>query len=270
MVVVILIVVVALVVYALTRPPATPNTATPATTPAGVVTALANVPPSMFDSVGAQITAKATPLVAPRVLVGQPRLELDGKPEVLFVGAGYCPFCAAERWPLIVALSRYGHFTGLHDTQSAGSSVFASIQTFTFQDAHYDSPYLSFVGVELYSNVLNANGTFMRTESLTSPQSALLSRYDTDPNRSPTPIPFVDIANRMVATTSAFTPGLLTRRSQADLVASLDQPTEASGQAIVAAANQLTAGLCLATGMQPASVCRSKGVRAAASSLGLR
>jgi uncharacterized protein DUF929 len=270
MVVVILIVVVALVVYALTRPPATPNTSTPAPTPTNVVTALGNVPPSMFDTVGAQITAKPTPLTAPRLLVGQPRLEQNGKPEVLFVGAGYCPFCAAERWPLIVALSRFGHFTGLHDTQSAGSSVFASIQTFTFQDAHFDSPYLSFVGVELYSNDLNPDGTYIRVASLTSSQSALIGRYDADPARSNTPIPFVDIANRMVATTSAFTPGLLTRRSQADLVASLDQPDEASGQAIVAAANQLTAGLCLATGMRPASVCRSKGVRDGASSLGLR
>ena len=32
----------------------------------------------------------------------------------------------------------------------------------------------------------------------------------------------------------------------------------------MAAANQLTAGLCLATGQRPAAVCTSKGVRAAA------
>ncbi len=37
----------------------------------------------------------------------------------------------------------------------------------------------------------------------------------------------------------------------------------------MAAANQLTAGICVATGQQPASVCASKGVRSAAHALGL-
>jgi hypothetical protein len=227
------------------------------------------VSPSTFNAVGAQVTAKPTPLTPPRILVGQPRLELGGKPEVLFVGADYCPFCAAERWPLIVALSRFGRFIGLHDTQSAGSSVFATIQAFSFQNVQLESPYLSFVGVELYSDELNPNGTYVRIASLTPQQSALVDRYGGAASRSTTPIPFLDVANRMVTTTSAFSPGLLTRQSQADLVASLDMPQRAAGQAIVAAANQLSAGLCLVTGQQPASVCASKGVRAAAASLGI-
>jgi hypothetical protein len=266
-VIVILIGVVTLVIYAFTVP-STRSLVTPAPTPPSVVAALAGVPPSTFNTVGAQVTAKPTPLTPPRILVGQPRLELGGKPEVLFVGADYCPFCAAERWPLIVALSRFGRFSGLHDTQSAGSSVFAAIQGFSFQNVHFESPYLSFVGVELYSDELNPNGTYVRIASLTAEQSALINRYGGAASRSTTPIPFLDVANRLVATTSAFSPGLLTRQSQADLVASLDMPQRADGQAIIAAANQLSAGLCLATGQQPASVCTSKGVRAAAASLG--
>ncbi len=109
-----------------------------------------------------------------------------------------------------------------------------------------------------------------RVTSLTPDQSALVDRYGGGAGRSTTPIPFLDIANRMVATSSAFSPGLLTRQSQADLVTSLDMPQHAAGQAIVAAANQLSAGLCLATGQQPASVCTSKGVQDAAASLGIR
>ena len=48
------------------------------------------------------------------------------------MGAEFCPFCAAERWPLIVALSRFGRFTTLHNMQSAQLSVFPAIQTFSF------------------------------------------------------------------------------------------------------------------------------------------
>jgi Domain of unknown function (DUF929) len=267
MVIIILIAVIALVIYALTAQSATPSAVTPVPAPANVVHALAQVPPSTFDAVGAQVTAKPTPLTPPRLLAGQGRLALDGKPEVLFIGAEYCPFCAAERWPLILALSRFGRFSGLDDTQSAGSSVFSSIQTFSFQNAHFSSPYLAFVGTELYSNELNPNGTFMRIASLTSQESVLVDRYGA--GATSTPIPFLDIANRMVANTSAFSPGLLTHQTQAALVASLDPPMGAAGEAIVAAANQLTAGLCLATDQQPKSVCASKGVQAADSSLGI-
>ena len=39
---------------------------------------------------------------------GQPALTSGGKPEILYVGAEYCPYCAAERWAMVVALSRFG------------------------------------------------------------------------------------------------------------------------------------------------------------------
>jgi Domain of unknown function (DUF929) len=267
-VIVILIGVVTLVIYAFTVP-STRSVINPAPTPPSVADALAHVSPSTFDTVGTQVTARPTPLTVPTILAGQPRLELGGQPEVLFVGADFCPFCAAERWPLIVALSRFGHFSGLHDTQSAGSSVFSSIQTFSFQDARFASPYLSFVGVELYSDELNPDGTYARTAHLTPQQAALVDRYGAATNRSTTPIPFLDIADRMVATTSAFSPGLLTRQSQSDLVSSLEMPNHAAGQAMLIAANQLTVGLCLATEQRPTNVCASKGVRAEAAALGV-
>src|SRR5260370_29484940 len=34
-----------------------------------------------------------------------------GKPEFLYIGAEYCPFCAAQRWAMVVALSRFGTFS---------------------------------------------------------------------------------------------------------------------------------------------------------------
>ncbi len=38
-------------------------------------------------------------------------LVTDGKPEMLFIGAEYCPHSAAERWPLYIALSKFGTFS---------------------------------------------------------------------------------------------------------------------------------------------------------------
>ena len=268
---VILIGVIVLVVYALTRPTTTQEAARRATTSPDVVAAMAKVPPSTFDAVG--ITSPSNELTPPTVLHGQLPLTSQGKPEVLFVGTEFSPFCAAERWPLIVALSRFGHFATLYDTQSAPNSVFPDIQTFSFDGTSYVSPYLTFTGVELYSDTLNDQGTFTKIASLTPEQSALVARYGAAGTTGPAgSTPFVDIANTMTASTSGFSPVALVHESQAtiagDLAHAADPPSPV-GQAVVAAANQLTAGLCVATGQHPAAVCSSKGVRAATAALEL-
>ena len=59
--------------------------------------------------------AAAQATSAPTTITGAP-LTSGGKPEMLYIGAEYCPYCAAERWAMIVALSRFGTFSGLrHD-----------------------------------------------------------------------------------------------------------------------------------------------------------
>ena len=265
-VMVILAGVIALVAYALTGPPAIPGVAPVATTSADVVAALSTVPQHTFDTVG--ITAPTTPLTPPVVLKDQPPLGPSGKPEVVFIGAEYCPFCAAERWPLIVALSRFGHFKTLHNTQSAALSVFPGIQTFSFVGTSYASRWLTFTGTELYSSAVNANGAFTRIARLTPAQAALVARYGNAVAGAGS-FPFVDVGNRMVTTTSGFSPAVLVGLSQATVAGALDQPGDASGQAIVASANYLTAGICQATRGRPRTVCASKGVSAADEALGL-
>ncbi len=46
------------------------------------------------------------------------------KPQVAYIGAEYCPFCASERWPMVIALSRLGTFSGLGLTTSSATDVF--------------------------------------------------------------------------------------------------------------------------------------------------
>jgi hypothetical protein len=261
-VVVILVGVVALVVYALTGPTTTRRGVHRVTTPASVVTALAHVPLSVSDAIG--VTAPDTPLVTPTVLTGQPPLTSGGHPEVLFVGAEFCPFCGSERWPLIVALSRFGHFTGLRNMQSAQLSVYPGLQTFSFVHSSYSSRYLTFVGVELYSTQVTTKGTFARIATLTPAQSAVVNRYGSRSGG----LPFVDIDNRMTTTTSGYSPAVIAKQSQGAILGELDQADSPTAQAIVASANYLTAGICTATDQRPASVCTSRGVRAAADALG--
>jgi hypothetical protein len=268
---VILVGVVVLVTYALTRPPSTPRVVHRPATSSDVISALAEVPSSMFDSVG--VTVPATRLVVPTVLSGQPPLTSGGKPEVLFVGGEFCPFCGAERWPLIVALSRFGHFSRLSNMQSAQYSVFPGVQTFSFVGSHYTSPYVSFSGTELYSGAVDAQGVYAQIGTLDPQQAFLMARYGTAPVKRGSAagsFPFVDVGNVMVTSTSGFSPGLIVGQSQGSIVDDLTQPSDPIGQAIVASANYLTAGICAATGGHPASTCDDRGVRAAASALGLQ
>jgi hypothetical protein len=264
-VVIILLGVIVLVAYALTGSPATPQTVHRAITPAGVTAQVTHVPAKVFDTVG--VTTTGVALTPPTTVTGQPPLQSGGKPEVLYVGAEFCPFCGAERWPLIVALSRFGHFSSLYDMQSSQSSVFPGIQTFTFVGTGYTSRYLTFTGVELYSDVAGPNGTFTRIDRLTPAQAALVNRYDPTPGVPTGAIPFVDIGNRMMASTSGFSPAVLVHLPQATIAGDLSQADQPVGQAVVASANYLTAGICSTTGQQPASVCTSPGVVAAAQAL---
>ena len=70
------------------------------------------------------------------------------KPEILYVGADYCPYCAITRWGLIIAMLRFGNFSNLHYTASNSTDVFSNSATFSFYNATYQSGYISFVGVE--------------------------------------------------------------------------------------------------------------------------
>ncbi len=266
-VLVILVGVIALVVYALTDTTPAQSVAHPAPTAPDVVGQLSAVPASTFDTVGGT-TTPPLPMTAPTALSGQAPLTSAGKPEVLFVGADFCPFCAAERWPLIVALSRFGRFGHLANMQSSPQSVFPGIQTFTFTGTSYASRYVALSAVELYSDTPGANGVFTRIARLSPSQQAVVDKYHgSAPGALPGSYPFVDIANAAVTSTSAFSPTVLVHQSQGTIAADLALAQNPTGQAVIAAANQLTAGICLATGQQPTRVCASKGVRQAATTL---
>jgi Domain of unknown function (DUF929) len=198
------------------------------------------------------IGASSLTAVSGRPLTG------GGKPEVLYVATEYCPYCAMENWPLIVALSRFGHFTGLTTSRSPEFEHIAPVDSWTFYGSHYASRYLSFVPVERYSNVLvnaKANpdvpGSYRKLQQLTLAQQALFARYD-----KTRVTPFLDFGNYAAQTGSGpIPPQLMTGKSWQQLAAALRQPGTDLGSALLTEADSLTAELCRLTGDRPASAC---------------
>ncbi len=181
----------------------------------------------------------------------------DGKPEIVYVGAEYCPFCAAQRWSIIVALSRFGTFQNLRLTTSSGSDVFANTNTFTFVGSTYTSQYLDFSSVETADNA-SPNPKPLQTP--TALQQQVLATYDKPPwvqTTNPEPIPFTDIANQYVAGGSGFDPQVLSGLTWQEIANDLNNPQSAVAQSVIGNANYLTAAICQVTGGQPASVCQA-------------
>ncbi len=270
---VVLVIVIVLVVLKVAGAPAasTPSGA-PTPTPAApaVVKAVTTIPESVYDAVGVE-SADAT-LTPPTLLHGQPRLSSGGKPEVVFVGDEFCPYCAAERWAVVAALSRFGTFGDtLYATQSGPNEAFPSTPTFTFEGTRYRSKYLTATLVEHYGDQKDGAGTaYAVLERLSPGVRALLARYDRrTPGAPGGVVPFVDVANEAVVSGGEFSPAVLQQLNANEIATGLTDPKDPATQAIVASANYLSALICHADGELPATVCASTGVTAAASALGL-
>jgi thiol-disulfide isomerase/thioredoxin len=216
------------------------------------------------------VNSPGTSVASPVKVTGQKLLTSLGKPEILYVGAEFCPFCAAERWPLAVALGRFGTFSKLDLTDSAPSpEIFPLTPTFTFYKSTYSSKYVTFVPVEVETR------THQPLMVMTKSESALVSKYDVEkylPVNGSGPggdIPFIDLGNRFFQAGASFTPALLAGLSQSTIGKGLSNATNPVTDAIVASANYLTAELCSLTSEQPSRVCSSSGVQAADMTLGL-
>jgi hypothetical protein len=225
----------------------------------GVVAAVTSVPATVLNAVG-----KGTVDALPRALAAQPALTASGKPLVVYVGAEYCPYCAAQRWPLVVALSRFGHFTGVGTTASAADDVYPNTATLSFHGAGYASDYLSFQGVETQSNV-KQGGQYAALDQLTGQQEQLLRTYNAPPYvpaGTAGSIPFIDVGNRFVSSGASLSPQLLAGKSAEQIARALSTPDDPIAKAVLGSANALTTALCQLTGDQPAGVCTSPSATA--------
>ncbi len=229
-----------------------------------VSTELSSVSAATFASVGAP-----SGITLPKRVSGSSvSRDAQGKALVTYIGAEYCPFCAAERWALAVALSRFGTFSNLSGTHSSSTDVYPDTQTLSFYRSQYTSPYLDFQPVEETSNRA-VGGSYPTLQVPTAAQNALFSRYDVAPYASePGSIPFIDIGNRYIISGASYSPAVLQGLTRDQIAANLNDPSSPVAQAIDGTANAITAALASVTGNQPSAVADTPVIAALAKKIG--
>jgi hypothetical protein len=254
---VVLALVAALIVAKLAQSPAQVTAAPTVANPA-VARQVTSVPAATFNKVG---KGTATGLKA---TTGQALLTAGGKPELLYMGGKYCPYCAAERWAIAAAVSRFGTLSGLGFIHSSPTDVYPSTPTLSFENSRYTSKYLAFVPVEWFGEKTDPHTPFghVYLQHPTAQQAALFNKY------SGGSIPFVDIGNQYLVPQAQYLPSDLANLSWAQVAAAMHDPSSAVGKDIDGAANMITAAICKLTHGQPRNVCTSAGVVAASRSIG--
>ena len=218
-----------------------------------------SVPASTLNAVGAGSGVSQAGL--PQKITGGTSLTSNGKPEMLYMGAEYCPYCAAERWAMVVALSRFGTFSGLHTTHSGNitGEVFPNTPSLTFYKSTYTSKYLTFTPVEMQTNVPDSTGqSYTNLQTPTAAQQSLLKKYDAPPyvpSTSQGAIPFIDFGNKYMLSGATYSPQVLQGKTWSQIAAALKNPASPIAKAVDGTANYLTAAICTMTGNQPASAC---------------
>ena len=221
-----------------------------------------SVPAASLDTVGAGASDN------PPKTIDAPALTKDGKPRVLYVGAEYCPYCATERWPLVVALSRFGTWNNLSASFSAPApEVNPNTATVSFHGATYSSQYVSFTGYETSTNK-QTNGQWGKLDTLEGEDLALFQKFNAPPYvQSSGAIPWINLGGTSIQAGASYNSAVILNKTQAEIATALADPTTDVAKGVNGAANVLTAQICKSTNQQPTAVCTAPGVVAAAAKL---
>jgi len=238
----------------------------PVAVPSAVIDRLKDVSPEALAAAGSaggvSIPASIRPVPRP--------LTSGGHPLVVYVGAEYCPYCAAERWALVEALLRFGSFRGLEATESSPLDVYARTPTFTFVRASYSSPVVEFRSVELQSNqpagllgaFLGTYGDLQKPDPL---EQHLLDAYDRPPYATESGvIPFIDLGNRFVSSGAGFSPALFQGLTMPEIADRLSDPTSPIARGVNGESDLFVAAICREDGGTPAATCSAPWVSEAA------
>ena len=235
----VLAIVVALVTVKLTSTPAR-LVASESIAPATVARQVTTVPAAVLTQVSpGQVI---TPLQKVRG-AGAP-LTAGGKPAIVFVSEESCPFCAAERWAVTVALSHFGTWSQLGVTRSAANDVFPDTATLSFRTARYRSAELTLLTTELTDN------TGHPLQAQTPLEDSLIRSFDVPPYVNSADqsgaVPFLDIGNQYILAGAQYDPQVLAGLSAAQIASQLGDSAspvaraiDGSAQVIIAAINQV-------------------------------
>jgi hypothetical protein len=219
--------------------------------PASVQKNIATVPDSALESVGtgSVLTYNSKPITT----ISGASLTAGGKPQMLYIGAEFCPYCAAMRWSMAVALSKFGTLSPLHGIHSSSTDTDPSTPTLTFYKSTYTSKYLTFTPVE------NETISHAPLQNTTAAQQAVWVKYS-PPNQLG--YPFIDFGNKYLINGPQFDPAVLSGLTWEQVAQQMRDPSTKVAQGVLGAANYITAAICKITGNAPASVCSAPAVTA--------
>lgn len=208
------------------------------------------------NAVAANLGAPTADVAAPPMgafnHVGAP-LYQGGKPELLFIGAQYCPHCAGQRWPLVKALDQFGIFS--HATSSANDD--GTIPTFDLHGATYTSKYVAFVHRDLEDR------KHYPLDSLSPEEQSIFNRLDPDGA-----IPLISVGGYALVG-DGYGLNLIQGKSFSTVQQAMQRGdrTDPLVSAINGEANSITAFICHADQMQPRTVCNRPAIRGIVSHL---
>ncbi|MEM0154357.1 MAG: DUF929 family protein [Methanothrix sp.] len=187
-------------------------------------------------------------------------LTSNGMPEMLYIGADYCPFCAITRWGMIIALMRFGNFTQLHYMTSSATDYEPNTATFTFYNSSYSSAYVDFVPVETLTN------TYKPLQNMTNEEGIIYSRFNANNTALPAnerdAIPFIDFGNKTIQIGAEVSPAIINPYDWNQILSFLQKsPDSPVTQAVIGEANVFTAQICNIDGNKPANVCNQRFVK---------
>ena len=193
-------------------------------------------------------SSKHSKILGKFVEVSKETTRRNGKLVVFFMGAEHCPYCAAERWAVVRALSKYGQWRGLRQTMSAArDEPFLNLPTYDLTEATYTSPHVEFISREIRDRDFKPLQKLLKTES------KLVRKYD--PKKH---IPFLLIGGRFMQLEAGFSPKIFIGHTFRQTETELKKIESEIRKTIDDEANIISALLCVC-GLPP-DMCKETGV----------
>ena len=223
--------------------------------------ALEHIDPQVVAAVGSGGLGNALATVrnAPALLGASHR------PQVVFLATEGCGLCAAQRWSMVIALSRFGTVKNVLLAISSVQEATGPLATFSFRNLGYTSRYIDLVAVE----TTDPNGRTLAT--LSPGDQQVVDRYDAPPYvaaQARGGVPWLDVANRYVMSGSGYPATVISNLNWTQIAERLGNAGDAVTRAVVGNANWITAAICRVTGMSPDAACNTPAIQDLAKRLG--
>ncbi|HJS65285.1 MAG TPA: DUF929 family protein [Nitrososphaeraceae archaeon] len=158
----------------------------------------------------------------------------NGKKLIFFLGAGFCPYCAAGRWAIVEGLRKFGEWKELIENHSASTNEkFLNIATFDFSHSKYESSFGEFRGIEIADRDSKAK------EKLEKIDKEILGTYNPDHL-----IPFLLIDGQFMQFRTGINPESLEKLNHEEIRKIIRDENSVVGKSIIDESNIIASLIC--------------------------